>query len=83
MDDPVSMPKFEETKMMDLEVADAETILSGYDELLQETEDLLNELFEVEVTVDNNVQPTTAAQNMLGGDFEFYEKLNFDFLLYK
>ena len=55
MDDPVSMPKFEETKMMDLEVADAETILSGYDELLQETEDLLNELFEVEVTVDNNV----------------------------
>ena len=28
MDDPVSMPAFEETKMMDLEVFDADTMLT-------------------------------------------------------
>ena len=79
MDDPVTMPKFEETKMMDLEVADAETILSGYEELMQETESLLNELFEVEVvTEDSNAKPTEAIQDVLGGDLEFYDKLNTD-----
>ena len=84
MDDPVTMPKFEETKMMDLEVADAGTILSGYEELMQETESLLNELFEVEVVaVDNNVQPTEAIQEELGGDLEFFDKLNTDIQLYK
>ena len=83
LDDPVTMPKFEEAKMMDLEVADAETILQGYEEMLKETEDLLNELFEVEVVDGNNVQPTEATQDVLGSDLEFFDKLNSDFHLYK
>ena len=44
---------------------------------------LLNELFEVEAAVDDNVQPTEAIQDVLGSDLDFFEKLNSDFHLYK